>query len=168
MSSTRVRTHAAADADDAPWQAAALRFLVRTGHLGETLSTGMAARVGDRELVGNLTVILVAELYLAGALRPVEIQGVTGLTSGGVTKAIDRLEAAGLITRSHGTVDRDRRAIVISLTDDGLRMADQLAAGLIDTIEETRTKLRQLADEADAVTDAARRSTGSQGSKATT
>jgi DNA-binding MarR family transcriptional regulator len=132
-------------------RARALQFLIRTGQLGEAISAGIAARVGDREIVGNLTVILVAQLYLRGQLRPVEIQEIAGLSSGGVTKLLDRMEDLGLISRAHGQVASDRRAITVTLTDDGRRIARLLAVGLIDRIADVQLTLRELADAADGV-----------------
>jgi len=127
----------------------ALQFLLRTGQVGEAISAGIAARVGNREMVGNLTVILIAQLYLRGQLRPVEIQEITGLSSGGVTKLLDRMEDLRLISRAHGQVVSDRRAITVSLADDGRRVARLLAVGLIDRIADVQLALRELADAAD-------------------
>lgn len=151
MSRREQHDGASAESIDDPADHQALRFLLRTGQLGEAISAGMAARVGDREIVGNLTVILVAQLYLHGQLRPVEVQEITGLSSGGVTKLLDRVEDLRLISRAHGQVSADRRAITITLTDDGRRIARLLAAGLMDRISEVRLTLRELADAADAV-----------------
>jgi DNA-binding MarR family transcriptional regulator len=125
----------------------------------------MAARIGDREVIGNLTVILIAHLYLHGSRRPVEIQEITGLSSGGVTKLLDRMEGLGLIARAHGQVSADRRAITVDLTDDGTRMARLLAAGLMDRISDVRMTLRELAGAADGVAeraDAGRRSVAAE------
>lgn len=143
--------------DPSPLEVLALRFLLRTGRMGEGISKGMAERVGDRDLIGNLTVILVADLFLDGGRRPVEIQALTGLTSGGVTKLLDRMEAAGLTNRSHGEVPGDRRAIEVHLTEKGKEFARLLAAGLVDKLDDTRATLRELADEADLLADAASR-----------
>jgi DNA-binding MarR family transcriptional regulator len=157
MAATRAARHATPPPGHGV-ESAALRFLLRTGRFGESISAGMAARVGDREHIGNLTVIIIADLCLAGARRPVELQETTGLSSGGVTKALDRLESAGLIGRTHGAVGGDRRAIVVGLTDEGRRVAGLLAAGLLDTIDDTRATLRDLTAEADELAAAAGRS----------
>lgn len=45
-----------------------------------------------------------------------------------VTNAVDRLEAAGLVSRS--THPEDRRAYVVALTDDGRRLAERATAAL--------------------------------------
>ncbi len=58
-----------------------------------------------------------------GTASPSELAAVLRLTSGGMTNRLDRLEAAGLIRRA--VADTDRRAIVVSLTPEGARVADQ-------------------------------------------
>lgn len=50
----------------------------------------------------------------------------SGLTSGGFTKLADRMEQAGLLTRTHSA--SDRRIIYLELTRDGSRQAARLAA----------------------------------------
>jgi DNA-binding MarR family transcriptional regulator len=58
----------------------------------------------------------------AGRGRPTEICAVLGRTTGGMTLTLDRLEAAGWVSRSP---DRDdRRRIVVSLTPEGQRLAE--------------------------------------------
>jgi DNA-binding MarR family transcriptional regulator len=58
----------------------------------------------------------------AGRGRPTEICAVLGRTTGGMTLTLDRLEAAGWLSRSP---DRDdRRRIVVSLTPEGQRLAE--------------------------------------------
>lgn len=76
------------------------------------------------------------------ALTPTELYNSTMISSGGMTARLDRLEKAGLIVRMpHET---DRRAVRISLTDDGRDLIDrmlplhvaaqrQAVAGLSDT-----------------------------------
>ncbi|HEX4429256.1 MAG TPA: MarR family transcriptional regulator [Frankiaceae bacterium] len=54
--------------------------------------------------------------------RPTEMCAVLGRTTGGMTLTLDRLEAAGWVRRA---ADRaDRRRIVVSLTAEGLRLAE--------------------------------------------
>lgn len=137
------------------WSSTALRFFLDTGRLGESVSQGMARHVGDGEILTNLTVKVIADLAVHGARRPVDIQATTGFSSGGVTKLVDRLEGLGLVQRSHGLVPSDRRAIMLTLTAAGHELAEQLARGLVDGIDDTRRTLRELADEADAVAAAA-------------
>lgn len=54
--------------------------------------------------------------------QPSELAAHTMVTSGAMTKRIDRLEAAGLVTRRQSTVDG--RARVVALTDAGRELID--------------------------------------------
>lgn len=77
------------------------------------------------------------------------------ITSGGLTKRLDRLESAGMIAR--GPDPEDRRAILIRLTTEGmdvidraipslLKMEHDLLTGVLDTngIDRTASLLRRL------------------------
>jgi DNA-binding MarR family transcriptional regulator len=68
---------------------------------------------------------VLAALRRAGApyeLAPGELARHTMVTSGAATKRIDRLEAAGLVTRRIS--DEDHRGRVVALTDAGRRVID--------------------------------------------
>jgi DNA-binding MarR family transcriptional regulator len=54
--------------------------------------------------------------------RPTEMCAVLGRTTGGMTLTLDRLEAAGWVRRSADSADR--RRIVVSLTEEGRRLAE--------------------------------------------
>ena len=82
-------------------------------------------------------------------LRPTDFASTLMLTSSGTTKRLDRLEAAGYITREPDP--SDRRGVLITLTPQGRSLVDKAAvkhmanerhilAGL------TATEQRQLAD----------------------
>ena len=58
------------------------------------------------------------------ALTPGELGTTTMVTSGAITKRIDRLERAGLVTRT--VSDTDARSRQVALTPDGLRLVDDL------------------------------------------
>jgi DNA-binding MarR family transcriptional regulator len=65
-----------------------------------------------------------------GTLRPTDLTNASMLTSSGTTKRLDKLEAAGLIAR---TADPgDRRGTLISLTDAGRRLIDELTPAHLD------------------------------------
>ena len=59
-------------------------------------------------------------------LRPTDFTAALMLTSSGTTKRLDRLEAAGHITREPDP--SDRRGVLITLTPQGLRLIDQATA----------------------------------------
>jgi len=62
--------------------------------------------------LGNTDCRFLALLALHGPLKPGQLATSTGLTSGAVTGAIDRLERAGFVRRKHDTADRRSRHIV--------------------------------------------------------
>lgn len=80
-----------------------------------------SAGLGD----GDFDVL--AALRRAGApyeLGPGALAATTMVTSGAVTKRVDRLVSAGLVTRRVG--DQDARSRVIALTPEGLSLIDRL------------------------------------------
>ncbi|MDH6705863.1 DNA-binding MarR family transcriptional regulator [Kitasatospora sp. MAA19] len=89
-------------------------------------------------LTGELTLVYAryglseGEFDVLAALRragtpyeraPGELAAHTMVTTGAMTKRIDRLERAGLVTRRHA--EDDRRGRVVALTDAGLRLIDE-------------------------------------------
>jgi DNA-binding MarR family transcriptional regulator len=96
---------------------------------------------------------VLAALRLAGPpfeLTPTVIAANVVITSGGMTKRLDRLEAAGLIERRPDP--SDRRGSLIRLTDRGLKLIDEvlentfesearLVAGLTKAERETLASL---------------------------
>lgn len=69
---------------------------------------------------------VLAALRRAGApyeRTPTALAESTMVTAGGLTKRVDRLEAAGLVTRSASPVDG--RVRVVALTDAGLALVDR-------------------------------------------
>lgn len=82
-------------------------------------------RVRETAEVGVLLVLTHKE-----PMRPREVSELAGLSSGGTTKLLDRMERSGLIERTYGELPEDRRAVTIRVTDDGRRAVD-VAEGLI-------------------------------------
>ena len=63
---------------------------------------------------------ILAELARDGELTNGQIARAIGMSTGGVTPAVDRLEAKGLVERRPNP--DDRRSSVLALTDEGARM----------------------------------------------
>ncbi|MGC4894072.1 MarR family winged helix-turn-helix transcriptional regulator [Micromonospora sp. DT31] len=99
----------------------------------------LARLVGDRQEkvyadwgIGRGEFDVLAALRRSGSpctLAPKALAASLMLTSGGMTGRLDRLERAGLVRRAPDPADR--RALRVSLTDDGRRVVDEAAeAGL--------------------------------------
>ena len=82
-------------------------MLIIFGRLGRAVHDAITDRVGS-DLAGNPDVFVICSLHLRGPLRPSDIVDGIGMTSGGVTKLIDRLEQNGYIRREFGAVASDR------------------------------------------------------------
>jgi DNA-binding MarR family transcriptional regulator len=102
------------------------------GRFGAEVRGAMLEAAMDAELVDNLPVAALCEIASRGPSRPIELVDRFGLSSGGMTKLLDRLEERGLVERKHGAVAEDRRAIVVSVTPDGDRLVDRFAGSLAD------------------------------------
>ncbi|MFH7597305.1 MarR family transcriptional regulator [Streptomyces racemochromogenes] len=82
---------------------------------------------------------VIATLRRSGSpytLSPRELSATLMLTTGGMTGRLDKLEKAGLLTRSPDP--NDRRGLQVTLTDRGLALVDEAVA---DGIEVNRTAL---------------------------
>jgi DNA-binding MarR family transcriptional regulator len=124
----------------------AQRLLAVLGRLGASVREALVARV-DPSVVGNVDVLVLVTLDIEGALRPTEVAALTGMSSSGVTKLLDRLEGRGHIERQLGAVPGDRRATRVVLTTEGRRVARELAAGLdsrMDLVRESIAELRSI------------------------
>ena len=64
------------------------------------------------------------------SMRPSDFTGTLMLTSSGTTKRLDRLERAGLVARTPDP--SDRRGVVITLTDAGLELIDEVTVAHLD------------------------------------
>lgn len=101
---------------------------------------------------GNVDVLVLTTLDVHGPKRPTDLQAITFMTSGGITKLLDRLEESGLVARTHGLIDDDRRAIVVSITPEGSRVAERMTLAVISVMgamREAAESLRTIVDRAD-------------------
>jgi DNA-binding MarR family transcriptional regulator len=105
----------------------AQRAVILLAAAGRRLSAAIADRTGSPALAANVAALILCELSLRGPQRPRDLVDATGLTSGGMTKQLDHLEALGLVERTFGTIRRDRRASIVSLTLDGHGTAAAIA-----------------------------------------
>ncbi|MEV4556878.1 MarR family transcriptional regulator [Kitasatospora sp. NPDC049285] len=95
-------------------------------HRVATLLTGELTTVYARYGLGEGEFDVLATLRRAGApyeRAPGELAAHTMVTTGAITKRIDRLERAGLVTRRPAATDR--RGRVVALTEAGRSVIDQ-------------------------------------------
>lgn len=123
------------------------RLLLQFAELGvllrEALLTSVEASGGDPDLVSNVSLRLLIRLVLTGPMRPGEIQELTGLSSGGVTKMLDRLEAGNLIERRQD-VPKDGRAVTVYITAHGRRLVSNSGASLESWIPDVRRVMKEI------------------------
>ena len=121
----------------------AQRLLAILGRLGASVHEALAGRV-DPGIVKNLDILVLVTLDVEGRLRPSNIRKLTGLSSSGVTKLLDRLEQLGLVARDFGTVRGDKRGSHVTLTPEGRVVAGQLADGLTSQMDSVRGAVLEL------------------------
>ena len=67
-----------------------------------------------------------------------------GLTTGGTTKLLDRMEAAGLIHRTYGAIDNDHRGVQVELTARGRTLLRQATATLLAHLPDASTTVKEI------------------------
>jgi DNA-binding MarR family transcriptional regulator len=123
------RTPTDEDLRQGAWQ-----LMIAAVHFGEAIGEGVARRAADGSLAYNAPLSVITELALRGPRRPSQLATFTGLTSGGVTKLLDRMETDGIIVRREGEITRDRRAVVVRLSDKGEQLAALIADVVLDQV----------------------------------
>jgi DNA-binding MarR family transcriptional regulator len=97
----------------------------------------LAHHLGRHQLtpttMGVLSCLMAAD---GGPIRMKELGGRLGMSSSGVTRAVDKLDADGLIDRTGG-VD-DRREVMVRLTPDGRRRVNEALPGYPHIIDRHR------------------------------
>jgi DNA-binding MarR family transcriptional regulator len=113
---------------------AAEELLVRMGEFGAFVSRRLSEVVGDELLVSNIAIVVLCRLDLEGPLRPNEIAELEDMTTGGVSKLLDRLESDGLVERRRGEVDADQRAVLVMITRKGRSLARKMGDVVADSL----------------------------------
>ncbi len=124
-----------------------LDLLVLYGRVGAVTTDALRAALSNPDLSDNVSIAILCHLGAHGSRRPLDLQRVTGLSSSRITRAVDKLEAAGLVARSFGAVADDRRGTVITLTEAGeADMARVTAAvqGLVGPLRKLTREITEL------------------------
>jgi DNA-binding MarR family transcriptional regulator len=109
------------------------------------LTTAAADSVRDGDVIDDMPVTLLFSLDTEGPMRPTGIQQVTGLSSGGVTKLVERLEQRGLVARKTGAIDGDRRGVLVELTRRGRNTVRSMADAMAGALQDARPEAEELA-----------------------
>jgi DNA-binding MarR family transcriptional regulator len=121
----------------------ASELLLLLSEFGHTVSEAMKAAVGTPDLVGNMPILVMSSLDLHGPQRPKSLEALTGLSSGGMSKLLDNMEAHGVVRRQRRSVDGDRRAVLVSLTKRGDKLLAALTAELEARLPEAEAIVRE-------------------------
>lgn len=93
----------------------------------------------------NSSVVVLCRLAGDDGLRPRDLTAPTGLTTGGLSNLIGRLERSGLVERRH-TIDPgvDRRSVTITLTPRGREIESTLCTAVAASLTSTSGIVRAL------------------------
>ena len=120
------------------------RLLLLLAGYGQILTEAIGEVAPDPELVNNVSVVVLCTLDLEGPRRPGELQVVTGLSSGGVSKLLDRMEQAGVVKRTYGGVPGDNRGVLVSITRRGRSLAARFASAVAARLPEARALVKEI------------------------
>lgn len=121
-----------------------IELLLRLSQFGEIVSDALRKTAGGIDVTDNVSIHTMCLLEVSGPLRPNDLVELTGLTSGGVTKVVTRLETVGLVTRTRCTVPEDRRAVEVALTDKGHGIMHSFARELGLRISDASVLVKEL------------------------
>lgn len=119
--------------------------ILQMAELRLTLTSAAERAVRDADVATDLSATLLFALDNDGPLRPTLIQELTGLSSGGVTKLVERLEQKGLVARKTGAIDGDRRGVLVELTRRGRSSVRSISDAMADALEGARPAAEALA-----------------------
>lgn len=114
-----------------PEEINALNAFIKLTRAADTLY----AHLTQRKSMGNLTVRqfgVLESLYHLGPMRQGEISAKLLKSGGNITLVVDNLEKSGLVLRTRDT--EDRRAVTVSLTEEGRELIAGLFPGHVANI----------------------------------
>jgi DNA-binding MarR family transcriptional regulator len=88
--------------------------------------------------------LLLSRIELDGPQRPHDLATTTGMTTGGLSKLLDRMEAFGVVHRRPGRVAGDRRAVFVDITDEGREFLRLASAELAERLPETEALVGEI------------------------
>lgn len=115
------------------------RALLTLVEAGSKLTNQLRDLAGT-PLTSNSSVGVLMYLLLHGPSRPVQLASMLSITTGGMTKAIDQLKAEGYVERS-AVGDRDGRGVIVSITPEGVSIAQKAIDQVGPILEEALAQL---------------------------
>lgn len=117
-------------------------LLTMTG-VGAGVTSDLTDAGVEPYVVGNHPMTTLLILADDGPTRPVELAERVGMTSGGMTKVIDRLEQLELVERDPDAV-ADGRGLLVRLTTDGRRTVDTVLDASVPRLRKAVSELSSL------------------------
>ena len=102
------------------------RLLLMMSNLDRVV-VAAAAELSPRRKLDRTSLVVLCSLDLDGPHRPIELQDRTGLSSGGISKLVERLEAALLVKRAYDAIPGDHRGVLVSITGRGRTMISRFS-----------------------------------------
>jgi DNA-binding MarR family transcriptional regulator len=103
--------------------------------LGNSLVAQMAATAPPAVIESSRSLWALLYIRNGGTARPGELGDHIAMSSGGVTKLLDRLEHLGYLSRRYCLAE-DRRGVEVALTATGTSLVDSLVEGLASQSED--------------------------------
>jgi DNA-binding MarR family transcriptional regulator len=120
------------------------RLLLQFARFGSEVTRSMAAATNEPDFVTNAPLLVLCLLDLDGPTRPGAIAEVVGLTSGGTTKLLDRMEGAGLLHRTYGAIHTDHRGVQVELTARGRTLLRHATAALLAHLPDASATVKEI------------------------
>jgi DNA-binding MarR family transcriptional regulator len=125
--------------------AAVERLLLLMADYGRVAAASMREVAPDPELVSTGSLLVLCSLDVDGPCRPGVLQDVTGLSSGGVSKLLDRMEKAGVVKRTYGGVAGDNRGVLVSITRRGRALTSRVTGAVASRLPDARSLVKAIA-----------------------
>jgi DNA-binding MarR family transcriptional regulator len=114
--------------------ASARQLLMFTTRIDRSAASALTSVAPSPDLETNTAMVTLCALEAEGALRPGQVQHMTGLSSGGVSKMLDRLEQHGVLKRAYGGVAGDNRGVLVKLTPKGRTLVERFGEAMVERL----------------------------------
>lgn len=122
---------------------AARRVFLLLAQVGHEWSSVIREIRGGAMIVDNAALAVMCRLQ-PGAVRPVDLQNSITMTSGGMSKLIDRLEEAGLVARLAAKPPEDGRGVQVALTRKGQTLLNEVLTVVSPRVHQVSADLARI------------------------